>query len=133
MIPKQLAEFRKLIMRFNLVFRQSCRLAGRQYLFPGKSHGAEVSCVTGTTRHLSKGMNSLVSVPAGGPDLEGSLQKAKSLGVLAVVASFFYCLHATNASIPVAVGPVKKLGRFVQSITAPTEQFSSLLTQMPSS
>jgi hypothetical protein len=131
MIPKQLAEFRKLIMRFNLVFCRSCPSTRRLYLFPGKSRGAEVTRVTGTTRHLFKGVNSPVGILVGRPDLEGSLQKAKSLGVLAAVAGFFGCLHATNASIPVAVSPVKKLGRFVQSITAPTEQFSSLLTQVP--
>src|SRR5215469_10290325 len=131
MIPKHLAEFCELIVRFNLPFGRSIRPTRRQYLFPGKSCGAEVACMTGTTRHLFEGMNSLVSVLAGGPDLKGSLQKAKSLGVLAAMASFFGCLHATNASVPVAVSPVKKLGRFVQSITALTEQFSGLLTQMP--
>src|SRR6516162_205796 len=101
MVPKQLAEFRRLIMRFNLVFCRSYRLTGRQYLFPGKSRGAEVPCVTGTARHLFKGVNSPVGVPAGGSDLEGSLQKAESLGVLAAMAGFFGCLNATNASIPV--------------------------------
>src|SRR5215469_5647515 len=127
MIPKQLAEFRKLIVRFN----RSSRLTRSQYFFPGKWCSVEVARVTGATRHLFEGMNSPVGVLAGGPDLKGSLQKAKSLGVLAAMASFFGCLHATNASVPVAVSPVKKLGRFVQSITALTEQFSGLLTQMP--
>jgi hypothetical protein len=69
--------------------------------------------MTGAARHLFKGMNSPVGILASRPDLEGSLQKAKGLGVLAAVAGFLGCPHATNACIPVAVGPVKKLGRFV--------------------
>ena len=74
--------------------------------------------MTGAARHLFKGINSLVSVPTNGPDLEGSFQKAKSLGILAAVAGFFGCLHPTNASIPIAVRPAKKIGRLVESITA---------------
>jgi len=130
MIPKQLAKFRKLIVRFNLAFCRSGCPTRRQYLFPGKSCGAEVTRMTGTARHLFKGMTSLIGVLASGPDLNGSPQKTKSLGVLPATAGFFGCLHATNPSIPITVSPAKEIGCFIKSITALPEQFSNLLTEV---
>jgi hypothetical protein len=76
-------------------------------------------------------MTSLIGVLASGQDLNGSPQKAKSLGVLAAMAGFFGSLHATNPSIPITVSPAKEIGCFVKSITALAEQFSNLLTEMP--
>src|SRR5258708_24572530 len=100
MIPKQLAEFRKLIVRFNLAFSRSGRPTRRQYLFPGKSCGAKVTRMTGTARHLFKGMCALVGVLPCGPDFNGSPEKTKSLSILGAMAGFFGSLHATNPSIP---------------------------------
>jgi len=88
--------------------------------------------MTGTARHLFKGMTSLVGVLASRPDLESLLQKAKSLSVLAAMAGFFGRLHATNASIPITVSAAKKIGCFVKTITSLTKQYSNLLTETPS-
>jgi hypothetical protein len=131
MITKQLAKFRELFQRFNLAFCRSGRTTRRQYLFPGKSRGAKVTGMTGTARHLFKGVTSLVGMLTSGPDLEGLFPKAKSLGVLAAMTGFFGRLRATSSSVTITVGPAKKIGCLVKSITALTEQFSNLLTEMP--
>ncbi|MBV8278002.1 MAG: hypothetical protein JO170_22440 [Verrucomicrobia bacterium] len=131
MISKQLAEFRNIVVRLKLTFCRSGRPARCQYLFPGKSRGAELARMTSTAGHLFKGTNSFVDILAGGPDLKGSLQKAKSLAILAATAGFFGRLNATNASIDITVSAVKKIGCFLKSIATATKQFSHLLTETP--
>jgi len=107
------------------------RQTSRQYLFPGKSCGAELTRMTGTACQLFKSMTTFVDVLARGPDLEGLLQKPQSLGILAAMAGFFGRLHATNASVSVAMSAAEEIGRFVKSIPAMPEQFSNLLTETP--
>ena len=131
MIPKQLAEFRNLVVRFNLAFYRSSHQTSSQYLLPGKSCGAELTRVTGTACQLFKSMTSFVDVLAGGPDLEGLLQKPKGLGILAAMAGFFGRLHATNASVPIAMSAAKEIGCLVKRIPAMPKQFSNLLTETP--
>jgi hypothetical protein len=118
MIPKQLAKFCKLIVRFNLGFCRPGRPTSRQYFFPSKSGGAKVTSVTGAASHLFKSVISLVSILSSGPNLKRSFPKGKGLGVLAAVTGFFGGLRSTSASITVTVSPVKKIGCLVKGITA---------------
>jgi len=87
--------------------------------------------MTGTARHLFQGVTSLVNMLTSGPDREGSFPKAKSLCVLAAMTGFFGGSRATSASITITVSPAKEIGCLVKGITAFTEHFSNMLTEMP--
>jgi hypothetical protein len=76
-------------------------------------------------------MTSVIDVLASGPDLEGLLQKPKSLDILAALAGFCSRLHATNASVSITVSAAKEVGCFVKSISAMPKQFSNLFTETP--